>query len=306
MAVATARPNDSSAEVIGMQGEYLRQDEACRLKERIVMTLRRILAISMATGVMAATSSRAVAQDPGATGRTLVAVFAHPDDETIAGPLLARYGRDPGTKVYLVLLTNGEKGVTPFAKIPAGEALAAVRAKEAECACRALGIEPPIRVGLPDGGLASMQVLAQAAGKLRDAVDPLKPDAIVTWGPDGGYGHPDHRLASALVTQIVQGGGWTRRLYYAGLPKSGLEANSAAALKFPAPFAPVVDELLNVRVPYSPEDAERARQSLACHASQFTPDAMALISTLTEKIHAGRMHLRSWAGGPAATDLFER
>jgi hypothetical protein len=33
---------------------------------------------------------------------------------------------------------------------------------------------------------------------------------------------------------------------------------------------------------------------------------MALISTLTEKIHAGRMHLRSWAGGPAATDLFER
>lgn len=270
------------------------------------MTLQWFLALSAGAAVTAAAVSSAVAQDAGTGGRTLVAVFAHPDDETIVGPLLARYGREAGTKVYLVLLTNGEKGVTPFAKIPAGEALAAARAKEAECACQALGIEPPIRLGLPDGGLASMQVMAQAAAKLRAAVDPLKPDAIVTWGPDGGYGHPDHRLTSALVTQIVQAGGWTRRLYYAGLPKSGLEANAEAALKFPAPFAPVLDELLNVRVPYTAEDAERARKSLACHASQFTPEAMALISMLTEKIHAGKMHLRSWAGGPAATDLFER
>jgi LmbE family N-acetylglucosaminyl deacetylase len=246
------------------------------------------------------------AQAPNPTTRTLVAVFAHPDDEAIVGPMLAKYGRESGTKVHLVLATNGEKGVTPFANIPEGEQLAAARMKEADCACAALGIEPPIRLGLPDGGLGSSQVLAQAAARLQAAVDPLKPDAVVTWGPDGGYGHPDHRLVSALVTQIVQAGGWTPRLYYAGLPKSRLEADAVRALKFPAPFAPVADDLLNVRVPYSAEDAERARKSLTCHASQFTPEAMSLISTLTEQIHGGRMHLRSWAGGAQRTDLFDR
>jgi LmbE family N-acetylglucosaminyl deacetylase len=245
-----------------------------------------------------------VAQISGA--RTLVAIFAHPDDETMVGPLLARYGRDPGTKVHLVLVTNGDKGVTPFANIPAGEQLAIVRRKEADCACSALGIQTAVHLGMPDGGLSSSQVLDEATTKLRAAVDSLKPDAIVTWGPDGGYGHPDHRLVSALVTQIVQAGGWTRRLYYAGLPKSRLETDAVKQLRFPAPFAPVLDEFLDTRVPYSPEDAERARNALACHASQFTPQAMTLISALTEKIHGGRMHLRSWSGGPDRTDLFER
>lgn len=239
-------------------------------------------------------------------GRTLVAIFAHPDDETMVGPLLARYGREPGTNVHLVLVTDGDKGVTPFAKIPAGEQLAAVRRKEAACACTALGIEAPVHLGLPDAGLSSSQVLADAATRLRTAVDRLKPDAIVTWGPEGGYGHPDHRLVSAVVTQIVQSGGWTPRLFYAGLPKSRLESDAIKELNFPAPFTPVADEFLDTRVPYSPEDAARARKSLACHASQFTPDAMALISTLTEKVHAGRMHLRSWSGGAPRTALFDR
>jgi LmbE family N-acetylglucosaminyl deacetylase len=246
----------------------------------------------------------AVAQTSNA--RTLVAIFAHPDDETMVGPLLARYGREPGTKVHLVLVTNGEKGVTPFANIPAGEQLAAVRMKEADCASSALGLQPVVRLGMPDGGLSSSQVLAEATTKLRAAVASLKPDAIVTWGPDGGYGHPDHRLVSALVTQIVQTGDWTPRLYYAGLPKSRLESDAVKELRFPAPFSPVLDEYLNTRVPYSPEDAERARKSLACHASQFTPQAVTLISALTQKIHDGRMHLRLWSGGPNRSDLFER
>jgi LmbE family N-acetylglucosaminyl deacetylase len=271
-------------------------ESPARLKATAILT-------AMASAIIMLTIS-AVAQTSDA--RTLVAVFAHPDDETMVGPLLARYGREPGTKVHLVLVTNGEKGVTPFANIPAGEQLAVVRMKEADCACSALGIQPAVRLGMPDGGLSSSQVLAEATTKLRAAVDSLKPDAIVTWGPDGGYGHPDHRLVSALVTQIVQSGGWTPRLYYVGLPKSRLEADAVKELRFPAPFAPVLDEFLNTRVSYSPEDAARARKALECHASQFTPQSMALISALTEKIHGGRMHLRLWSGGADRSDLFER
>jgi len=236
--------------------------------------------------------------------RTLLAVFAHPDDETMAGPLLAHYARGPNTRVHLAIVTNGNKGVTPFAKIPAGEALAAARAKEAECACTALGAEPPVLLGFPDGGLASMQVLAQATAQVRATIDRLRPDAIVTWGPDGGYGHPDHRLVSAIVTQIVQAGEATSHLFYVGLPKSRMDSDAIKALHFPAPFAPVLDKWLNVRIAYTPDDAARAKQSLECHKSQFTPETMAVITMLTDRVHQGRLHLRSWDGGPERNDVF--
>lgn len=239
------------------------------------------------------------------TPRTLVAVFAHPDDETIAGPLLAHYASERDTRVHLVIVTNGDKGVTPFANIPAGEPLAAARAKEAACACEALGAQPPVLLGFPDAGLNSAQVLGAVTAKLTATLATLKPDALVTWGPDGGYGHPDHRLVSAVLTQLVAAGATTQALYYAGLPKSRLDADEVKALRFPAPFAPTLDDLLQTRVPYTTADAERAKRSLACHRSQFTPESMDLIVTLTQKIHNGRMHLRHWNGGPPRSDLFD-
>jgi LmbE family N-acetylglucosaminyl deacetylase len=266
------------------------------------MRTHKPLLAAVALATLIPCSARAQAQ----TRPPILAVFAHPDDETIVGPLLARYARQPGTRVHLVSVTSGDQGVTPFAKIPAGAALAAARSKELACACEALGVEPPVLLGMPDGGLGSVRTLAEATAKLEKALADIRPDAIVTWGPDGGYGHADHRLVSAVVTQIVQAGNTTRRLYYAGLPASRMNSEDVRSLRFPAPFAPVADELLNVRVPYSAEDAASAAKSLRCHASQFTPETMALIGTLTEKVHGGRMHLREWAGGPARSELFER
>jgi len=238
--------------------------------------------------------------------RTLLAVFAHPDDETIAGPLLAHYASAPNTRVFIALITNGEKGITPFARIPAGQTLVDVRAQEATCSSAALGAQPPILLGFPDGGLVSMQTLSAATARLKTLLAEIRPDAIVTWGPDGGYGHPDHRLVSAMVTEVVQAGDTTARLYYAGLPKSRLHSDEIKALRFPAPFKPVLDDVLNVRVPYTASDAARARKSLECHASQFSPETMALLSKLTEQVNAGQMHLRHWAGGDARADVFDR
>jgi LmbE family N-acetylglucosaminyl deacetylase len=260
----------------------------------------------MLASVLAPASAHAQAPAAVAPSRTLLAVFAHPDDETIVGPLLAHYARQAHTRVYLAIVTNGDKGVTPFANIPAGEPLAAARRKEAACACEALGVQPPILLELPDAGLSSIQTLFEASTKLKKVIGDVRPDAIVTWGPDGGSGHPDHRLVSAVVTQIVQEGEATPLLYYAGLPKSRLDADAVKELRFPAPFGSVADERLNARVPYSADDAARAQKALACHKSQFTPQAMELMTTLTQRIHDGTMHLRSWAGGAQRTDLFDR
>jgi LmbE family N-acetylglucosaminyl deacetylase len=104
----------------------------------------RLLALS----VLMAAPSASPAEGP----RTLLAVFAHPDDETLVAPLLAAYARR-GVRVRLVVVTDGEKGTQAHAGIPAGPELAKVRAEEARCSCRALGIDPPILLGFKDGEL---------------------------------------------------------------------------------------------------------------------------------------------------------
>jgi len=229
-------------------------------------------------------------------------VFAHPDDETTVGPLLAHYaGR---ADVYLAIATNGDKGVQTFAGIPAGPPLAEARAKEAACACQKLDIHEPILLGFPDGELGTRKVLDQLAPRIEKLIGDLRPDAIVTWGPDGGYGHPDHRLVSAVVSQVVAEGGVSPLLYYVGLPKSRMTPDVAKALSFLAPFSPVEDEFLNTRVPYTPAEAAKAREALGCHKSQFTAESMDQLYAVNQKMNGGTMYLRLWTGGKPRKDLF--
>ncbi len=133
----------------------------------------------------------------------ILAVFAHPDDERVIGPLLSKLARE-GRETHLVIATDGSKGVRDFAKIPAGPELAAARTKEANCAAKRLGVRQLHILGLPDGGLASFEVLGKVRSGLAAIIDSLKPAVIITFGPEGGTGHPDHRLVGDVTTQIVQ------------------------------------------------------------------------------------------------------
>jgi len=234
----------------------------------------------------------------------LLAIFAHPDDETTVGPLLAHYV--PQADVYLAIATNGDKGVQKFAGIPAGPPLAEARAKEAACACEKLGINPPILIGFPDGELGTRSILSDLVPKIAKLIHDMRPDAIVTWGPDGGYGHPDHRLVSALVSQVVAEGGVTPLLYYVAVAKSRMTPEIAKGLSFLAPFSPTADEYINARVPYSPADSSKAKEALHCHKSQFESQSMDQLHAINEQMNQGTVFLRQWNGGPAKTDLFHR
>ena len=93
------------------------------------------------------------ASEEQATPRTLAVVIAHPDDEGAASPMLARYGRE-GVAVHLIIVTDGAAGGKQTS-VPPGVELARVRAEEARCATDALGIKPPVLLGLPDGQLGT-------------------------------------------------------------------------------------------------------------------------------------------------------
>lgn len=234
--------------------------------------------------------------------RTLVAVFAHPDDERIVGPLLARYARE-GNDVRLVIATDGRLGVREHAGVPAGDSLAAVRAEEARCSARALGVAAPILVGLEDAGLASFASLQRLREEIRRIFRELEPDAIITFGPEGGTGHPDHRLTGVVVTEVVQAGGpgVPQALYYASLPAERMENAPPARPE----VTPMPQELLSVTVPYEPRDFEAGRRAFACHATQYTPEEMDAILRYLAHGFDGAIHLRPWTGDTKGTDLFD-
>ena len=235
--------------------------------------------------------------------RPIVAVFAHPDDERVIGPLLSRLARE-GRETHLVIATDGSQGVRDFAKIPAGAALAAARAKEASCAARRLGVRRLHSLGLPDGGLASFEVLGKLRSALVAIVDSVGPAAIITFGPEGGTGHPDHRLVGDVVTQIVQGDSRyaTLDLLYASLPTE--------RLRTAPPAEPTVngmaEALLTVRVPFEERDLAAGREEFACHRTQYAPAEMDAVNRYLAHAWNGTVWLRPWSGALRDPGLFGR
>ena len=237
------------------------------------------------------------------TSRPIVAVFAHPDDERVIGPLLSRLARE-GRETHLVIATDGSKGVRDFAKIPAGAELAAARTKEATCAANRLGVRKLHLLGLPDGGIASFEELEKLRAALVPIIDSLAPAAIITFGPEGGTGHPDHRLVGDVVTQIVQGDTRYAKvdLLYASLPSERLEA----APKASPTVNGMAESLLTVRVPFEERDLVAGREEFACHKSQYTSAEMDAINRYLAHAWDGTVWLRPWTGTMHTPGLFPR
>ena len=268
-------------------------------------------AVALASACAMLTASAGGAAQGQSPARTLLAVFAHPDDEQVVAPILARYARE-GVRVVLAIATDGQKGVREHAGIAAGAPLATARAAEARCACERLGIQPPVLMGTEDGALHAGKHAAAARDHVARLMAELTPQVVVTWGPDGVTGHADHRTISNLVTEVVQRGGKgvPSRLYYVGLPAERLAALPAtsgpAGAGVPRDLAVVAERFLPIRITYSEADARKAADALACHKSQYTPEEVAMMTRLTRTLEDGAVRLRPWFGqAGSTTDLFE-
>jgi LmbE family N-acetylglucosaminyl deacetylase len=262
----------------------------------------RILIPAIAAAALAACLSDS-AHAQAQARRPVLAVFAHPDDERVIGPLLSRLARE-GRETHLVIATDGAKGVTDFAKIPAGAELAAVRVKEATCAANRLGVRRLHLLGLPDGGLASFDVLGKLRGSLAAVIDSVGPAAIITFGPDGGTGHPDHRLVGNVASQIVQGDAKYANvdLLYASLPSERLRTAPPAR----PTVAGMTEAVLTVRVPFEERDLVAGREEFACHASQYTPSQQDAVNKYLAHAWNGTVWLRPWLGTLRDPTLFQR
>ena len=162
--------------------------------------------------------------------KTLLAVFAHPDDEAFGtGGTLARYAAE-GVTVKLVCATRGESGKITDPDIDSASDVAALREQELSDACQALGLEPPTFLDYHDSGRqervrqndpkALMNVPEEELERILLAIiEDFRPQVMVTFDPKGIYGHVDHLKIHRAATAAFWSAGSVmqpapRRLFY--------------------------------------------------------------------------------------------
>jgi LmbE family N-acetylglucosaminyl deacetylase len=129
----------------------------------------------------------------------LLGVFAHPDDETFcAGGTFARYAKR-GAEIMVVSATRGQAGQIRDASVGTRRTIAAVREAELRRACERLGVAQVRCWDHLDGALAEAD-FDHLVGEVVQLIREFQPDVVISFGPDGGYGHPDHITISAATT----------------------------------------------------------------------------------------------------------
>ena len=174
-------------------------------------------------------------------GRVLATVLAHPDDETFGtGGTLIKYASE-GVAVHSLCLTEGEEGWPGgdgAPEVPRAD-VGKTRALELAEAGRRMGVTSVTCLKYPDGGLAGVNpdhVVRDIVRWLRK----VRPDVVITWGPDGGYGHPDHIAAGKLALRAIDLAGIARHE-----PELGDHVHVKRVYRFVA-GADFVDKLLEL------------------------------------------------------------
>ncbi|MCP4535932.1 MAG: GlcNAc-PI de-N-acetylase [Chloroflexi bacterium] len=176
--------------------------------------------------------------------KTLLAIFAHPDDESFGpGGTLAKYAAE-GVNVHLICSTMGEAGESDIADLGKAdpgqceeyEDLACRREKELRCAASILGLTELHLLGYRDSGMMGSQdnfhprALAQAdpdalAEQVADLMRRLRPQVALTFDPYGGYGHPDHiamHRATIAAFERLPPAERPQKLYFSTFPRTAL------------------------------------------------------------------------------------
>jgi LmbE family N-acetylglucosaminyl deacetylase len=148
---------------------------------------------------------------------TVLGIWAHPDDEAYLSGGLMALAADAAARVVCVTATRGELG-TPDPQAWPPDRLAAERTRELARCLEILGVTEHVWLDYPDGGCAEVDA-QEAVARLADLVERVRPDTVLTFGPDGITGHPDHQTVSAWATAAFDRAALPgSRLLYAASP----------------------------------------------------------------------------------------
>ncbi|HEX5991516.1 MAG TPA: PIG-L family deacetylase [Thermomicrobiales bacterium] len=145
----------------------------------------------------------------------LLAVFAHPDDETFGAAGVMAAATERGVPVTVISATRGEAGESAIAGLDDPERLGVVRERELREAMRQIGVSDVRLLGYRDSGMAGSPTAEDprafirapvqiVAAQLGLEIQSLRPQAILTFGPEGLYGHPDHLHIHHVALRAIQ------------------------------------------------------------------------------------------------------
>jgi glutamate/tyrosine decarboxylase-like PLP-dependent enzyme/LmbE family N-acetylglucosaminyl deacetylase len=208
----------------------------------------------------------------------LLVVAAHPDDEALGfGGPLARYAAE-GVATHLLTLTRGDRGryfghAAGTAEHPGGAALAELRERELRAASGVLGIGEVTLLEYGDGCVDRVPARDAIAAIVRE-LHRVRPHVVLTFAPDGAYGHPDHIAVSQFTTAAVASAGGVSKLYFLAWRADQWAAYQSAFKK----LVSTVDGVERQATPW-PDWAvttvvdtrawvDVVRRAVACHQSQ--------------------------------------
>lgn len=246
--------------------------------------------------------------------RTLLGIFAHPDDESFGpGATLARYAAE-GVEVHVVIATDGIEGsVEKSVDLPRHETLAQVRSGELSQAAVELGVASIWSLPYRDSGMRGSpgnqhpQALVQQpvpvlVDEVLGYVERLQPQVILTHDPFGGYGHPDHvRVCEATTAAFhiaaargINGSSTgPQKLYYTAFDKR--------ILKWITRIMPLLG--------HDPTAIGRNKDiNLVEIAGWYTPvnTRIDVVDYLPRKQRASLAHASQYSGGPSYTRYLPR
>ena len=273
---------------------------------------------------------------------SLLAVFAHPDDEAFGtGGTLARYAA-AGVATTLVCATRGEAGEIAEGVDATPETLGEVRERELRCAAETVGVRELIFLDYCDSGMAGTSVNQDPASfinapaevvvpQLVSIIRRVRPEVVVTFEPNGGYGHPDHiaihkhtvaafHAAADPALYLELGPAWqARRLFYTAIPNSffrrmaeemrrmGVDMSEYGWLE-DASGGGWPDEEVTAVIDVS-ATVEAKWSALNCHRTQFGPGNLfrRLPEPVVKELMSIEAFAQAWPPRPAAApddDLF--
>jgi LmbE family N-acetylglucosaminyl deacetylase len=233
--------------------------------------------------------------------RTLIALFAHPDDEAFGMAGTLRQAADAGWRTVLICATRGEAGEISDPALATPATLGAVREGELRCAAAAMGLHDLRFLDHRDSGMAGTEENADPRAFMNATADETVPDLVallraeqpeivVTFDPYGGYGHPDHMAIHRHTLSAVEaaadaarypalGAPWrTPRVYYMVFPRSRFAELRDALLanggdpeelaQFDRADIGYPDEQVDVWQDVSNSLGAKAK-ALGCHRTQF-------------------------------------
>jgi LmbE family N-acetylglucosaminyl deacetylase len=205
---------------------------------------------------------------------TLLGIWAHPDDEAYLSAGLMATVRESGSRVAVVTATRGESGTDDPAGCPP-ERLAQVRERELQQSLDIVGVREHAWLGHRDGELPEIPH-HRGVTQIRRILRRVRPDTIVTFGPDGMTGHADHQTISSWVTEAWRANGSREALWYATLSTDFHERwgslNDEVGLWFEGSTPPATSPSDMVAQVHCTDDLlARKYAALRAHASQTRP-----------------------------------